>query len=90
MGVTDWNSVGKVVSEIIGKYGRIDVLVNNAGIYPPKPFLEMMLEDWDRVINVNLRGVFIVTRLVGRIWLGRDMVGRIINISGTASLRGVA
>lgn len=87
--MTAWGNVKKVINEVIKRYGRIDVLVNNAGIYPSKSFLDMTLEDWDGVINVNLRGVFIVTRHVAP-HMVRQRYGRIINISSTASLRGVA
>ena len=75
--------VEKAVGETIDTLGRIDVLVNNAGIYPFKPFLEMSEEDWDKVIAVNLKGTFLFTRAVAP-HMVRQRYGRIINISSIA------
>ncbi len=62
------------------KFGKIDVLVNNAGIYPQKPFLEMTTDDWDRVIQINLYGVFNCTKafLPGMV---ERKYGKIVNLS---------
>ena len=89
LNVTSVEDAERVAREVVGKHGRIDVLVNNAGIYPSKPFLEMGLEDWERVINVNLKGVFIVTKAVVP-YMVRQRYGRIINISSIAGQRGIA
>ncbi|MBK5134196.1 SDR family NAD(P)-dependent oxidoreductase, partial [Candidatus Bathyarchaeota archaeon] len=45
-------------------YERIDILVNNAGIYPQKPFLEMTKEEWNKVLSINLNGVFHCTKAI--------------------------
>ncbi len=87
--VTSVKDAEEVAREVAKKYGRIDVLVNNAGIYPFKSFLDMSLEDWDKVINVNLRGVFIVTKAVVP-YMVKQRYGRIINISSIAGQRGIA
>jgi len=79
--------VERLVSEAVRVFGKIDILVNNAGIYPFKPFLEMSEDDWDRVINVNLKGVFLVTRWVAPLMV-KQRYGRIINISSIAGLVG--
>jgi len=79
--------VERLVSEAVKVFGKIDILVNNAGIYPFKPFLEMSEDDWDRVINVNLKGTFLVTRQVAPLMV-KQRYGRIINISSIAGLVG--
>lgn len=86
--VTSWEEVERAVNEIIERYGRIDVLVNSFSTAQPRSFLEMTLEDWDRAVNVNLRGVFIVTRLVVP-HMAKQKYGRIINISSPISQLGV-
>jgi glucose 1-dehydrogenase len=64
----------------IGKFGRVDILVNNAGIEKRAPFLEVAIEDFDRVIGVNLRGAFLCAQAAARDMVSRKE-GRIINIS---------
>jgi 3-oxoacyl-[acyl-carrier protein] reductase len=61
---TDAQAVMSAVNQIVEKFGRLDVLVNNAGTAIPKPFEEATLEEIDRVIDINLRGVFIATKAV--------------------------
>src|SRR4030066_1306558 len=56
--VTDFQNVNDAVRKIFKKFGRIDILVNNAGIRPTKPFGQMEFTDWQRVLDVNLNGVF--------------------------------
>ena len=79
----------KMVDEIIKKHNRIDILINNAGIRKDGFLAMMSEEDWDDVINVNLKSVFNVTK-----WVSRAMVserkGKIINISSVSALKGVA
>jgi 3-oxoacyl-[acyl-carrier protein] reductase len=72
-----------MVKEALGKFGRIDILVNNAGIYPFKPFAEMTEQDWDRVLNVNLKGVFYCTKAVLPKMI-EQRYGKIINLSSIA------
>ncbi len=62
--VSKAEDVEKAVKEAITKFGRIDILVNNAGIYPFKPILQMTEEDWDRVLDINLKGTFFMTKAV--------------------------
>jgi 3-oxoacyl-[acyl-carrier protein] reductase len=59
---TDANAVKAAVEKTVATYGRLDVLVNNAGTAVPKPFEEATLEELDRVININLRGIFVATQ----------------------------
>jgi 3-oxoacyl-[acyl-carrier protein] reductase len=59
---TDANAVKAAVENTVATYGRLDVLVNNAGTAVPKPFEEATLEELDRVIDINLRGIFVATQ----------------------------
>ena len=59
---TDANAVKTAVEKTVATYGRLDVLVNNAGTAVPKPFEEATLEELDRVIDINLRGLFVATQ----------------------------
>ncbi len=58
------DAMAKVVEDAMTRFGRIDVLINNAGIYPRQPFLEMTEEQWDEMQNINLKSVFHCTKLV--------------------------
>jgi 3-oxoacyl-[acyl-carrier protein] reductase len=70
----------RVVAEVLEKHGRLDVLVNNAGITADKPFLKMGDEDWDKVIQVNLSGAFYMSKPALDHMLERGS-GRVVNIS---------
>lgn len=69
------------------RFGRIDVLVNNAGITRDQLLVRMKDDDWDTVMETNLRGVFLMTRAVGKVMM-RQKSGRMINISSTAGAMG--
>ncbi len=81
--VSRWEDVQAAVNQVLDKFGRIDILVNNAGIYPFKPFTEMGEQDWDKVLDVNLKGVFNFTRAVLPRMIEQRR-GKIINISSIA------
>ena len=70
-------------------FGRIDVLVNNAGMTRDQLLVRMKDDDWDQVLDTNLRGVFLMTRAVGKVMM-RQRSGRIINVSSTAGIMGNA
>jgi len=83
--VSQTKQVDDLVKQAIDKFGKVDILVNNAGVYPFKPFLAMSEAEWDRVININLKGVFLCSQAVAKIM---PSGGKIINISSIASFVG--
>ena len=64
--VADPASVQAMVAAVIEKFGRIDILMNNAGVGGNTPFLETSLEDWNRIVSINLTGAFLVAQGVAR------------------------
>jgi len=72
--------VAAAVEDAAARYGRIDVLVNNAGVYPRQDFLEMTEEEWDRMMEVNLKSMYHTCRLVLPHMI-RQRAGKIVNIS---------
>jgi len=79
--------VTKLVEETIATYGKVDVLVNNAGIARDQLVLRMSDEDWDKVLNVNLKSVFLCTRAVLRHMI-KQRWGRIISIASIVAVVG--
>jgi len=76
-----------IVEEADAALGGLDTLVNNAGIFPRSPFLELAEAEWDAVHNVNLKGSFIVAQAVARRMIACDRKGAIVNVS-SSSVRG--
>lgn len=79
--VGDAGQAQALVDAVIRKAKRLDVLVNNAGIAPAKPFLDMTEDDWDRVIRVNLKGAFLVGQAAARAMVAKKTAGAIVNMS---------
>lgn len=77
--VANKTEVELLVKTTIQKYGKIDLLVNNAGIYPASPVTELKEEEWNRVIDVNLKGVFICSQEVVK-YMIKQKSGAIVNI----------
>ncbi|NSW90307.1 MAG: glucose 1-dehydrogenase [Firmicutes bacterium] len=87
--VCDYNSIQKMVEKAYEEYGKIDILVNNAGCNIRKPALEITWDDWNTVLDTNLRGSFFVAQAVARKMIPRKY-GRIINIGSVTSVFGYA
>ncbi len=82
--VSDISSVAALVSRVIRDFGKIDILVNNAAVIVRKPAENITEEDWDRIMNTNLRGLFFCCQLVGKEMIKRKQ-GKIINVSSVIS-----
>jgi NAD(P)-dependent dehydrogenase (short-subunit alcohol dehydrogenase family) len=81
------SSIVAMVSEVVRQFGKIDILVNNAAVIIRKPAEEYTEEDWDTMVNTNLRGTFFCAELVAREMIKRKQ-GKIINISSVLSQMG--
>jgi 3-oxoacyl-[acyl-carrier protein] reductase len=79
--------VTEMVREAIDRFGKLDILVNNAGITKDNLLMRMKEEEWDDVININLKGVFLCTKAVTRQMM-KQRVGRIINIASIVGVSG--
>lgn len=86
--VTNGKEVERMVDDVVSRYDRIDILINNAGLKRDSYLALMSDEDWSRVIDVNLNSVYYVTKWVSRIMM-RQREGKIINISSLSAFRGL-
>jgi NAD(P)-dependent dehydrogenase (short-subunit alcohol dehydrogenase family) len=86
--VTDGASIARLADTAVQELGGIDIWVNNAGIYPMSPLLEMPDEQWDLVLDINLRGTFIGAREAARRMIAAHQGGVIINLASTAGYQG--
>lgn len=85
--VGDKASAERIVAEAHAGLGSIDVLVNNAGVFPRSKFLELAEAEWDQVLGVNLKGSFLVAQAVAKRMVAEGRKGAIVNIS-SSSVRG--
>jgi len=85
--VSDENQVEEMIGNILNKWKTVDILVNNAGIIKDSLLLGMSIDDWDKVINVDLRGTFLCTRALIRGMI-RQKWGRVINVGSVVGIRG--
>ncbi len=85
--VADFEACGKLAAEIIGKYQRVDILVNNAGIARDNLIMRMSEEEYDSVLDTNLKGAFNTIRHLSRFFL-KQRAGKIINISSVSGVLG--
>lgn len=85
--VADEEEVNKMLETVMEKFGKVDILVNNAGIVKDGPFIRMKEENWDAVLDTNLKGIFHVTKAVTKSMM-KQRFGRIINISSVVGIIG--
>src|SRR5690554_5339620 len=85
----DFNEAQKLVDDVIAAFGTVDVLINNAGITKDNLLMRISEEDFDKVIEVNLKSVFNMTKAVQRIML-KNKAGSIINMSSVVGVKGNA
>ena len=85
--VTHLEDVEKMVEAAVQRFGKIDILVNNAGIARDKLILRMTEEDWDAVLNVNLKGTFNCTKAVIK-YMSKQRSGKIVNIASVVGMMG--
>lgn len=86
--VADPDSVAGLIAAIVAAHGRIDILMNNAGIGGNIPFLETRLSDWNRIVGVNLTGAFMVAQACAREMVRVGEGGKIVNIASLSGQRG--
>lgn len=86
--VADPKSAAAMVESARAKFGRVDVLVNNAGIGSNRSVLEMSLEEWERNLRVNLTGTFLCAQAAARVMVAQEGGGRIVNIASISGQRG--
>lgn len=89
MDIRDQEQVQAGVDRVVSELPQLVGLVNNAGVSSPVPFLEVTPQEWDRVVDINLRGTFLVTQSAARV-MAENRLGRIVNISSTSAQRGGA
>lgn len=87
--VSKTETCAEMVDKVVKEFGRIDILVNNAGITRDTLLLRMKEEDWDAVLNTNLKGVFNCTKAAVK-YMAKQRSGRIVNISSVVALMGNA
>ncbi len=84
--VSQVSDTARMVERTVGELGRIDILVNNAGIFPRVPFLDMQETDWDRVLDVNLKGAAFCAQATARAMIAAGTRGTVINIASRAMM----
>jgi NAD(P)-dependent dehydrogenase (short-subunit alcohol dehydrogenase family) len=82
------SDIEKLVKDVVGKWGRIDILVNNAAISDNKHILEISKEQWDKVIAVTLTGPFLISQQVAKQMVTQGTAGKIVNIGSTSGFYG--
>ncbi|MFY9175426.1 MAG: glucose 1-dehydrogenase [Peptococcia bacterium] len=85
--VTKKESIEELVAKTVEKFGKIDILVNNAGTAVTKPALELTEDDWDWVVNTNMKSIFLLSQAVGK-HMAEQKSGKVINIASMFGLVG--
>ncbi len=86
--VTKSTEVNKMVDKVVAEYGGIDILINNAGILADARLVKMTEEQWDRVININLKGIFLCGQAAAKVMIEKEKGGVIINTSSVVGIYG--
>ncbi|MEX2603156.1 MAG: SDR family oxidoreductase [Gracilimonas sp.] len=81
----DEDSLRKGIDEVISKWGTIDILINAPGVNSTTPVMEITEEEWDKILDINLKGAFLASRIVADIMIEQGKGGSIINISSASS-----
>ncbi len=84
MNISQMDEISAAVAEVVSYFGRINILVNNAGIGAPNPAVKVTEKDFDETINVNLKGTFFTSQAVGKQMIKQGTGGSIINMSSQA------
>jgi NAD(P)-dependent dehydrogenase (short-subunit alcohol dehydrogenase family) len=82
---TSKSDLGRVLDATLSKFGRVDILVNAAGVNSSTPFLEITEDEWQRILDIDLRSVFLACQVFGRQMIDAGRGGSIINLSSCAS-----
>ena len=83
-------SIERAMADVLAAFGRLDALVNNAGVPLTRPAVDVTEAEWDQVIGVNLKGVFFMSQQMGRYLIGSGRPGCIVSIASTHGVIGVA
>jgi NAD(P)-dependent dehydrogenase (short-subunit alcohol dehydrogenase family) len=88
--VSQADQVKNLIEETVEQYGRIDVVVNNAGVNHSAKFLDITEEDWDWVMGVDLKGTFLVTQAAARVMIEQEIPGVFVNVSSVMAVMALA
>jgi 3-oxoacyl-[acyl-carrier protein] reductase len=86
--VADEKDIERMFSEILDKFGKVDILINNAAVCPTHKVKDMPLEEWTNTVDINLTGTFLTSRAFVNQLIDNERIGRIVNISSQAAFRG--
>jgi 3-oxoacyl-[acyl-carrier protein] reductase len=83
--VSNRAQVDALVQQVHAQFGGVEILINDAGIYPRSPFLELAEEEWDRVLGTNLKGTFLCSQAAAGVMVDQGRGGRIVNMASRAA-----